>query len=265
MNKDKKLKIKYVCAFIATLLVFFSSVVYAWFSLQHKLGRMQEIVPPNAIFLSAAHRKSEVYFQLGEVNTSADATHKYYVFSISGVGIPYYKLMLAHTTNNPFTYSVYPATFSTTKPDGADGVNYVTFKAPAENTTGAPNSFNNISDITTGTVYYYSVPENATAISGSYLNKMEDSSPYLANDTKHSITYAPSDAVQKNAEPLYWQTGALQGDASNAFCHNYILCVDWAGATMWRVQVHSMWTNLIRSAVDTIKPIMKLARRSHIL
>lgn len=233
MTKEKKRLIFRISACVLTLLVFFSSVTYAWFSRQHNIARMQEVVPPNAIFLSAAHRKAEINFQIGEVNTSADATHRDYVFSVSGTGVPYYLLELAHTTNNPFTYTIYPAKFSATKPkSGTDGVDYVSFTAPSENTTGAPATVPN--DVTVGTTYYYTI--NGEAISGTYLNAIGGSSPLIAQSsgTQHNATYNTGDnpdLVQKNAEPLYWKSTVLSG-SSDAFCHNYIIRVDWDGATL---------------------------------
>lgn len=234
MDKDKKRLLFRIFACVVTFLIFSSSVAYAWFSRQHKIARMQEVVPPNTIFLSAAHRKAEINFQIGEVNTSATATHKDYVFSVSGAGVPYYLLELAHTTNNPFTYTIYPATFSATKPAGTDGVDYVSFVAPADNTAGSPSTITNIGDVTTGTTYYYTI--NGDAISGTFLNKASDS-PLLANSsgTEHNKTYNNTagnvDLVQKNAEPLYWKSTTLTGD-TNAFAHNYIIRVDWTGAVL---------------------------------
>lgn len=252
MNKDKKRKILGLAALAAGLIAFSSTIAYAWFSQSHKIARMQEVVPPNTIFLSAAHRKAEINFQIGEVNTSAAATHRDYVFSISGVGVPYYLLELAHTTNNPFTYTIYPATFDEyddeNPPAGTEGVDYVLFTAPKDNTAGAPATITNIDDISTETetVYYYkidtTVDTDATwytdegAVAGSYLNKASDG-PLLANSTGtyHDKTYnnitGNVDVVQKNAEPLYWKSSAILGD-SRAFCHNYIIRVDWGGAVL---------------------------------
>lgn len=233
MNNKIKHRILRFSALGAALLVFSSCVIYAWFSQQHQIGRMQELVPPNTIFLSAAHRKQEIHFQLGEVNTNADATHKYYVFSVSGMGIPYYLLEMAHTTNNQFTYQIYNANCalydSGNPPQGTNGVDYVLFTAPAENTVGSPASVPN--DVVTGSTYFYTI--NGSPITGSYLNDIENSSPLLAeqSDTYKSATYLPADQVQKNAVPLYWKSSTLTGD-SNAFCHNYILRVDWTGATI---------------------------------
>lgn len=248
MSSDKKRKMAQFSALAAGVLAFSSSVVYAWFSQNHKIARMQVVVPPNTIFLSAAHRKAEINFQIGEVNTSATATHRDYVFSVSGAGVQYYLLELAHTTNNPFTYTIYPATFGeydeNNPPPGAEGVDYVLFTAPKDNTAGAPATITNINDISTEnvTVYYYKIDTNvdtsktwytnAGAVAGDYLNKASDA-PLLANSsgTQHNNTYNNDDLVQKNAEPLYWKSSAIEGN-TNAFCDNYIIRVDWTGAVL---------------------------------
>lgn len=235
MNKDKKRKILGLAALAAGLIAFSSTIAYAWFSQSHKIARMQEVVPPNTIFLSAAHRKAEINFQIGEVNTSASATHRDYVFSVSGSGVPYYLLELAYTTNNPFTYTIYPATFSSTKPNGVEGVDYVEFKATAANTPGSPSTITNIDDVTENTTYYYTV--NGAAVTGSYLNRDGSSLPLLAQSSgpQHNKTYNNTtgnvDQVQKNAEPLYWKSSAIVGD-TRGFCHNYIIRVDWDSAVL---------------------------------
>lgn len=238
MNKDKKRKIFGLAALAAGLIAFSSSVAYAWFTQGHKIARMQEVVPPNMIFLSAAHRKAEIYFQIGEVNTSAAATHKDYVFSVSGVGVQHYQLELAHTTNNPFTYTIYPAKcyeYDSSNPlAGTEGVNYVLFTAPKANTLGAPETITNIEDISTDTekVYYYIIDSTSGAVAGAYQNEASNN-PLLANSTgsQHTKTYNNGDLVQKNAEPLYWKSSSIDGN-TNAFCDNYIIRVDWNGATL---------------------------------
>ena len=206
-----------------------SIIAYSWFGNQHEIGRMQEIVPPNNIYLSAAHREAEINFQIGEVNTNATDTHREYVFSVSGSEIPYYVLKIAHTTNNPFTYEIYPASFATEPPPGTEGVDYVKYTATGVHTTGSPETVPN--DVTADVTYYYTI--NGAKIGGSYQNDLENSDPLLADQDAdhHDRTYLENDQVQKNAEPLYWKSTVREGSA-NAFCHNYILKVDWTGKTI---------------------------------
>lgn len=229
MRKIKK-HWKLIVATMILISLSISIIAYSWFGNQHEIGRMQEIVPPNNIYLSAAHREAEINFQIGEVNTNATDTHREYVFSVSGSGIPYYVLKMAHTTNNPFTYEIYPASFTMEQPSGTEGVDYVKYTATGAHTTGSPETVPN--DIYENDVVYYIISGNSP-ISGEYQNNLENSDPLLADPeaNHHDRTYLENDQVQKNAEPLYWKSTAREGSA-NAFCHNYILKVDWTGETI---------------------------------
>lgn len=61
-------------------------------------------------------------------------------------------------------------------------------------------------------------PSGGTALAGNYRN---------GDGTLHSVTYGDYDKVQKNAQPLYWQSG-VQTSSGEEF---YVLVVTWeAGA-----------------------------------
>lgn len=107
--------------------------VYAWFSSQKKAAEMYKVEFPSSLYLNAAHREDQIWFDLGEINmneyrrnyvgqwldatgTPTDSkeqagkiTNMRYVFSVSGTSTTKYTLQLAHTTNNEFTYTIYQA------------------------------------------------------------------------------------------------------------------------------------------------------------
>lgn len=67
--------------------------------------------------------------------------------------------------------------------------------------------------------------ENVSATSenkveGEYLNKNNS----IADKTRHGTTYGDYSQVQKNAEPLYWQSELIPRTKKE---HNYILIVTW--------------------------------------
>lgn len=62
------------------------------------------------------------------------------------------------------------------------------------------------------------------ALSGSYLNLNTDDPP-LADNTYHEKTYGQYTIVQKNAEPLYWQS--YQMDIEKANPQHFILEISW--------------------------------------
>ena len=209
--------------------------VVAWFHSQRTLARMQRVNPPDAIYLSAAHRENEVNFQVGGVDV-ADLDHQDYVFSVAGKRISTYRLRLAHTTNNPFTYTLYEANFydSATKPATGE---FVEYRASGVKTPGADAITVN-PDVTGGETYYYSIKTQTVGettspvlVSGRVLNAdSNDSSIAAASGQYHTYTYgSQSTNIQKNAEPLYWISNDITGSAANSpsFCHNYILRVSW--------------------------------------
>lgn len=228
MKKIKK-HWKLIISTMILIALSISIIAYSWFGNRHEIARMQEIVPPNNIYLSAAHREAEINFQIGEVNTNATDTYREYVFSVSGQGIEHYVLKMAHTTNNPFTYEIYPASFTTGQPSGTEGVDYVKYTATGVHTTGSPDSVPN--DVTANVIYYYTI--NGAKIGGGYQNDLENSDPLIADTSAvhHARTYLEDDEVQKNAEPLYWKS-TVRDVNTNSFCDNYILKVDWTGKTI---------------------------------
>ena len=73
--------------------------------------------------------------------------------------------------------------------------------------------------------YYYSI--NGAAIAGTYLNKTVENGKDIATSAKHTETYGgySIDKVQKNAEPLYWQTDSSERGSKNDFVNYYIIRV----------------------------------------
>lgn len=120
---------------------------------------------------------------LGEIDVSG-AGSKSVIFRVVSNPGTRYLVQLAHTTNIPLTYTIYPASTSG---------------------TGSSVTEN-------GVTCYYS-----TALDGAYLNQ---------NGTQHEATYGTYGNVQKNAEPLYWQSEVQTSDAGDDF---YVLVVSWSG------------------------------------
>ena len=66
---------------------------------------------------------------------------------------------------------------------------------------------------------------DGTALEGQYLNQKSDTTPPLADNTYHEKTYGQYAIVQKNAEPLYWQS--YQMDIKRTNPQYFILEVSW--------------------------------------
>ena len=120
---------------------------------------------------------------LGEIDVSG-AGSKAVIFRVVSNSGTRYLVQLAHTTNIPLTYTIYPAS-----------------------TSGTGSSVTE-----SGVTCYYSA-----ALGGAYLNQ---------NGTQHEATYGTYEKVQKNAEPLYWQSEVQTSDAGDDI---YVLVVSWSG------------------------------------
>lgn len=193
----------FVVMLALTLTMACSATVYAWFTAQRKISTITQINSPSALVIGAGAKESSVNIELGGINVEDVSRKKDFVFCVySDESVENYKLQLAHTTNIQFVYTIYKAEAHETDP-GNDRVEYVDEG---------------------GNAHYYT--KNGGAVSGNYLNK----SGTIANNTLHDKSYNDYDSVQKNAEPLYWQTdGAITPANSNlsGFIDYYILEISW--------------------------------------
>lgn len=184
---------------------------YAWLSSNKGLVSYAPISSPEALHIGAGHGDNIRYMRVDGLDVSGEATYFDKVFCVYGSGVENYKIQLAYTTNNPFTYSIFRANQSDVSSAGA--VEYVTNE-------------------TTPRTFYYSV------------NKVNDEDDELAmthilnitvdeeTKTTYELTYGDYDKVQTNAEPIYMQTTSAEtGNARGDFVNYYILRVYKNGKT----------------------------------
>ena len=198
---------------------------FAWFGIVRLLAVYAPISKPESLYIGAGHRDFDsvnhmflsdhfediryLYFNGIDVNEEQD--HYDYVFCIFGKAISAYKLQLAYTTNNQFTYEIFRATESNVY--SASAVAYTTHTEPAE-------------------TYYYS-PASVTPLAGAFLNAQTVDGEVIATDLLHDDTYGSYDNVQQYAEPLYWQTsGTEPGNYRGDFINYYILRVNLNGKSV---------------------------------
>lgn len=215
MAKTKKARISraiVVCATICLLtLCAAGAATYAWYVANIGVSAYAPISSPESLYIGAGHRDVEEgtfedirYLYFNGMDADGDE-YVDRVFCIFGKAVSAYKIQLAYTTNNPFTYKIYHATESTVDSMGA--VMYVTHQ------------------VTPQTYFYSAVGEE---IAGTYLNKTVEDGKEIATSANHTDTYGSysSSLVQKNAEPIYWQTTSAEaGNAKSDFVNYYILRV----------------------------------------
>jgi len=215
------------------LMVIALSPVFAWQAASSVLAAYAPVSAPQSFYIGAGHIEfegEEYYNQTAAINQFEDIRYLYltgidvtsgntyydYVFCVYGKAVPSFKLQLAYTTNNQFTYAIYNATESNVSGDVA----YTTHTSTGESS---------------GSTYYYSI--SGEAIAGHFLNGKTENGKLLGEDAAdeaeyaeankfHKKTYGTYNNVDKYAEPLYWQTtNAITGSHRDTFVKYFILRV----------------------------------------
>ncbi len=200
MEEKRKSKIIYIVLLLCLLGVA-AGLTYAWFRQSYSLSTVAKIKASIRLDLAAGNGEDASRFQIGTVDTTGDGvTHKDYVIAVKKDKPTNYILQIGHTTNIPFTYTLYKAT-----EDNSGTVIYV----------GADNITHK---------YKKSDPD---PVRGKYLNKKSDDK-ILANDKYHSQTYESYSKIQENAEPLYWKSNDTTLGSGTDLVDYYILTVSWA-------------------------------------
>ena len=204
--------------------------VRAWFYSGRRVVTISEISNPTIISINAGNAEDVRYIDLGRIDVSAsDEQGQYYkdfVFCVTGINITWYKLQLAYTTNNQFSYEIYKAELW----DGVGDMppSSVLYTVNVGSDTVIPG---------TAQYYYKTIEPGKTKpapISGSIKNldtSVTDEILALTGDEYYDKTYGNESGNynirHKNAVPLYWQSNeTLEGNTSN-FCNYYILRVIW--------------------------------------
>lgn len=194
-------------AIILTALLAIAIPVAAWFSNQRGMVTLTKIQSPAKLSIGAGNKESCAYIDMSGIDVSnPDVTSKEFVFSVYSSVSGNYKIQLAHTTNIPFTYEIYKASACDENGNGVENAVVYHSKIDSED-------------------YYYTKGEEIT---GKYINM--ESTEFLADSTQHKATYGEYNNVQKNAEPLYWQSSnpiPAVKNVEEGFVDYYVLEVSW--------------------------------------
>lgn len=226
---SKTQKIEFTVSLILTVTLIIALPVYAWFANNKKLETITKIKEPGEIIIRAGKKPgateadSIVNFEMQDIDIESIAEGKPQCFVFSVLPDEYnmgYKLQLAHTTNIPFTYTIY--------------------KASAPDTTGMTNEQlaqlviyhprNDNSSIT-----YYQ--KDGSALSLTALNE-DDGTAFGRTIAKqndvgdeykcYSQTYAAGDTPEIYAVPVYLQSETQRHSESASDSYDYyILELGW--------------------------------------
>ncbi len=203
---------------LLTAMLIAAAPVLAWFSMRKHLDAYAPISAPESLYVGAGHRDIENetfedirYLYFDGIDATKNLEYWDHVFCVYGKAISHFKLQIAHTTNNQFSYEIYPASESRVETPGS--IRYVTHTATPE-------------------AFYYSI--DGEALAGTFLNKTTDDGKELGildpENTYFSQTYHNYTNVNKYAVPIYWQTTTSQvGDRRTDFVRYYILRVRMNG------------------------------------
>ena len=242
----KTLSMRIAALLLALIALIISLPAYAWFAKLHKLAAYAPVSSPEALFIGAGHTDFENnqfedvrYIYFTGLDATEETRYDYRVFCIYGKAVPGYKLQLAYTTNNRFTYDLFHAYESDTEQPGSV-VSYKTHTARGGETPPTYYySFGYVSALNPLEVVEPTEENPASPIDGIYLNSDDG---LLATNALHSETYAVYDGggeatgsydnVNMFAESVYWQTSdVIVGNAKGSFVHYYIIRVNKGAKT----------------------------------
>ena len=260
--------------------------VYAWFTDQKKSAEMFKVKFPNSLYINAAHREDQMFFELDGIDvgefirddsgnivydgeTALTIDSKTYVFTVSGANTNQFLLQLAHTNNNLFDYTLYEATEYTTE---AAAVAAVT------TTVVDPDTGEEMTKVDRDKIVEYNTHENGITenkmvfaddpvsggdplwyvmgdqLVGGYVNTSAANvgRPAIRDKTNkyYKNTYGSNENVQLQSVPSYWQGTVNCEESNRQFCKYFILKVTWNDEE--QEQQTSKETDMVYFSVDRI-------------
>ncbi|MEE5993294.1 MAG: hypothetical protein V3G42_08640 [Oscillospiraceae bacterium] len=253
----KKQKIESIIASILTLFLFVGTPIYAWFAYTNTLQTMTKVKEPDSLDIRAGGKPDVIQnFELKDIdlkNISDTGTPKRYVFSvITGDETLHYDIQIAHTTNIPFTYTLYRAE-KITSWEGDEPASYDVMYSP----TYVQNEDGNIIHVkTSDQKSYYNKTGNA--LTWQELNLDGSSATSYGrglakqSDDYYENTYTPNkDTPQLYAIPRYSVTKNIA--TLNPNYDYFILELGWdqtnvnnpEGFKTWNEAVNNKETDII--------------------
>lgn len=191
--KNQKIKQRVrVSVLIVLLILGIIGASFAWLLYWHRLNTISVLQIPSKISISGANRSEMQKISLEMTSDDTQDGNKVTirrVFCIESTDD--FLLEVAHTTNIPnMEIKIFPVSNTNSNP---------------EKTSGSVQGV----DAEAGRVFYYD--PDGEALAGAYLNESGKIAIQKGNQgSLNGQTYANSDIVQQNAEPLYWLTNEVE-------------------------------------------------------
>ena len=186
-KKHFSIKLRYLVLFLILLALLLAAVgTVAWMRYIRSLQTVTMVQVTNLSLVGPDDKTLAI--DLGDLDVST-GNSKDYAFGVNSVNLDTCTIQLAHTTNIPFTYKIYKATKN-------------------------------------GNSFTYTASD---LVNGSYLNKNDNDVAFQGDNDYFTSTYEKKEgisySVQKNAAPLYWQSGNV--DINEDGTTYFILKVIW--------------------------------------
>lgn len=112
---SKAEKVQVVIALGFSIFLVLAIPAFAWFAFSSRVETLTKIKAPSTLDIKSGHAYSIEYLDLSDVDVTeldggGTTGHKDYIFAVkAGNNISAYDIQIAHTTNIPFTYTLYRA------------------------------------------------------------------------------------------------------------------------------------------------------------
>ena len=238
-------KIRLVVALLLTAAMMVAVPTYAWFSQQQKAAEMYKVQYPNSLYINAAHREDQIFFDLDAVNVNKLERDEYnnviyYTNNTYSVRNPYVDntdhsqgyIMTGNYTkvikSQKYAFSVFGANTQRFKLQLAytnnnqfkyqiyEATEYPEAEKPADPDveyvtndnahTMSKDIFSDDINMAGDITLYYVKSQNA--LSGNYLNIKSGSNDLLGQPSGSYYTnnYGNNTNVQERCVPIYWQS-----------------------------------------------------------
>lgn len=197
-KKHVSIKLRYLVLFLILLALLLAAVgTVAWMRYIRSLQTVTMVQVTDLSLVGPGGDKT-LAIDLGDLDVSKTGSQGF-VFGVKSVGQPKCTIQLAHTTNIPFQYEIYKATKNDTSSGGNEVLAAGSYFSYGDKIKGKEDNYLNGTTI---------APQDNRFFTSTY-------------EKKEGISYS----VQKNAAPLYWQSGnvGINEDGTTYF----ILKVIW--------------------------------------
>lgn len=226
---SKAKKAQAIIASVLSLFLLIAIPTFAWFALNSRVETLTKIKAPSTLDIKSGHAYSIEYLDLSDVDVTeldggGTTGHKDYIFAVkAGSNISAYDIQIAHTTNIPFTYTLYRASElgDSEESDTVPAGNVATFEYQPEESS-------------TKIIYYYGYASAAAA--------KEDENKSVNDASAAELTLTPLNPDTDNAS-YYGRVLAEKNDSKNIYS-NYTKYNGNDKPEIYVVPLYSQHTNI---------------------